>query len=117
MENKIDKLRIIKFNGYVEVHTRFRIPIPPNLLALPNKKEIAEYYQADFNIDNVNDNMLIFNFKGSFPNTDTPASIQSQLESAYNLFKLQLDNFVPDTFSSICGFSFDGNEWAYTPVI
>jgi len=112
---QIKILSIKRGEGYFEVSSQIRVPIPAILNVLPNKVEIANSYKTEYGIDKVDGDDIIFLDTRSFNNTVTITEVISTLQYVRGNFVTGFDLFTPKPEDYYIGKSFDGTDWTYTP--
>lgn len=112
---QIKILSIKRGEGYFEVSSQIRVPIPAILNALPNKVEIADSYKTEYGIDKVDGDDIIFLKTRSFTDDKTMAEVIGAFQFIRNEFITGFETFTPKPEDYYIGKAFDGTDWTYTP--
>lgn len=112
---QIKILSIKRGDGYFEVSSQIRVPIPTVLNELPNKVEIANSYKTEYGIDKVDGDDIIFLDTRSFIDAVTITEVINTLQVVRGNFVTGFDLFEPKPEDYYIGKAFNGAEWTYTP--
>lgn len=102
-----------RLNGYFEVAIEIRIDIPQVLTGLPNKKEIAESYKAQYGIDRVDGNYIYFTKLCTFQDGTPISTIQGTFDTIATTYSQGMQAFALQPFDELIGKTYDGTNWVY----
>lgn len=101
------------YSNYFELALEIVVSIPLTLNSLANKKEIAEAYRKEYDIEKVEGDDLYFSKIQTFNATATMLEIEATIDAVATTYTNTLAAFTPTAIDDIIGKTRKDGLWVY----